>query len=250
MRAMAITEFGGPDVLREVEFPDPVPGPGEVAIDVTYAAVGLVDVFFRRGDLADAPGDLAKRPPFVPGLEVAGTVRELGDGVTGLRVGQPVATLTRIGLGGYATVAVANAGLTLPLDETGADPVQAVAALPNATTALYSLGHVAHLGKGESVLVHGAAGGLASVYPAAARALGAGSITGTVGTPSKAQAAREMGYDEVLDSAVFSDKLSDRRIDVIVDPVGGPVRAASFKVLAPLGRLVRSYGVSEQESRA
>lgn len=145
MRAVTITEFGGPDVLAEVELPTPRPGPGQVTIDVSHAAVGLVDIFFRHGDLAGAPGDLGRKPPFVPGLEVVGAVREVGAGVTTLRVGEPVVTLTRIGQGGYATVAVVDAALTISLEGTGADPVQAVAAMPNAATAHLSLTRVAHL---------------------------------------------------------------------------------------------------------
>jgi NADPH:quinone reductase len=238
MRAITISRFGGPEVLRAVELPDATPAAGEVSINVTHAAVGLVDIFFRRGDLSDAPGDLAKRPPFVPGLEVAGTVRAVGDGVTDLKVGEPVATLTRIGLGGYASIAIANAALVFPFRGRDIDPAQAVAALPNATTALISLTRVAHIAAGETLLVHGAAGGLASLYPSVARTLGVIEILGTAGSPAKAQAARQLGYTEVLDAASFPAALGDRRVDVIVDPVGGSMRTASLSVLAPLGRLL------------
>src|SRR5215470_2620480 len=92
MRAAVVTRFGGPEVFELAELPDPVPGPGQVAIDVTYAAVGLVDIYIRQGLYKDRPG--LPQPPYVPGLEVAGTVRALGDGVAGFEVGELVVTLS------------------------------------------------------------------------------------------------------------------------------------------------------------
>jgi NADPH:quinone reductase len=112
MHAMVATAFGGPEVLTEAELPDPTPGPGQVAIDTTHAAVGLVDVLLRRGDLADTPG--LPQPPFVPGGEVAGTVRALGEGVDGFRVGEPVVTMSQATLGGYASVSLAQASTVIP----------------------------------------------------------------------------------------------------------------------------------------
>jgi NADPH2:quinone reductase len=174
----------------------------------------------------------------VPGLEVAGTIRELGEGVTDFRVGEPVVTLSLMTLGGYATVALADARLTVSLANTTIDPAQAVAVLPNATTAYLALTTVAHLREGETVLVHGATGGLASAFPAVARALGAARILGTVGTSSKTDVARSMGYDEVLTHDRFPDALIGQKFDLIVDPVGGPARRASLDLLAPLGRML------------
>src|ERR1700730_18281196 len=105
MRAMVVSAFGGPEVLTEAEFPDPEPGPGQITIDTSHAAVGLIDVLLRRGDMAKRPG--LPQPPFVPGLEVAGTVRQLGNGVEGFHVGEPVVTVSQMALGGYASVTVA-----------------------------------------------------------------------------------------------------------------------------------------------
>ncbi len=236
MRAMTISEFGGPQVLVPVDLPDPKPGAGEITIDTTHAAVGLVDVMFRRGDLADRPG--FPQPPFVPGLEVAGTVRELGEGVTGFQVGEPVVTLSRMSLGGYATVTSAQAAMTVSLKEVDVDPAQAVAVLPNAVTAYLALTRVAHLRQGESVLVHGAAGGLAATFPAVARSLGASRITGTVSSRARIADTAHLGYDEILTSDHFVKALDGRPVDVVVDPVGGEVRTASLDVLAPLGRIL------------
>lgn len=236
MRAMTVTAFGGPEVLRETDLPDPRPGPGQVSVDTSHAAVGLVDVFLRRGDMADNPG--LPQPPFVPGGEVAGTVRELGAGVSGLRVGEPVVTLPQITLGGYAAITIAQASSVIALGNSGVDPVQAVAALPYAVTAYLALTKVAHLQPGESLLVHGAAGGLAGTFPAVARSLGASRILGTVQSADRIADIAHLDYDEVLTSADFVAALSDKPVDVVADPVGGEVRAASLNVLAPLGRLL------------
>jgi NADPH2:quinone reductase len=111
MQAVQAARFGDPTVLSVVELPDPVPGPGQIAIDVTHAAVGLVDVFLRQGQYKDRPG--LPQPPFVPGLEVAGTVRALGDGVTGFTVGEHVVTMSATGAGGYASVYVGSADGTV-----------------------------------------------------------------------------------------------------------------------------------------
>src|SRR5260370_36631650 len=98
MRAITISRFGPPDVLTEVELPDPRPAAGQVAIDVTHAAVGMIDVFFRRGAFSGDPQ--FPPPPFVPGIEVAGTTRELGEGITGVRGGVTAVTLSFVTLGG------------------------------------------------------------------------------------------------------------------------------------------------------
>ena len=154
-----------------------------MAIDVTYAAVGLVDIYIRKGLYKDSAG--LPQPPYVPGLEVAGTIRALGDGAEGFQVAEPVVTLSGTGAeGGYASVTVADAAMTVSLDGTGIGPAAAVAAVPNAATAYAALIEVAHLKPGERVLVHGALGGLASAFPGVARTLGAASVTGTARSSS------------------------------------------------------------------
>jgi NADPH:quinone reductase-like Zn-dependent oxidoreductase len=191
MLAVTIARFGGPDVLTVTDLPAPEPGPGQVSINVTHAAVGLAGVLMRRGEFGGAP-------PLVPGLEVAGTVPALGDGVTGLRIGEPVVTLSRPTAGGYAEVSTADAAITISLDDTDLDPALAVAALPNATTAVLALATVAHLQPGERLLVHGALGALGTVIAHVGRHLGAGRIIGTVRRAEQADTARQRGYDEVV----------------------------------------------------
>jgi NADPH2:quinone reductase len=238
MQAAVVTRFGDPEVFELTELPDPVPGPGQVAIEVSHAAVGLIDAFLRQGLYRDRVG--LPQPPFVPGLEVAGTVRALGDGVADLRVGEPVVTLTGTGPeGGYASVAVVDARMVASLEGAGVDPALAVAAVPNAATAYLALTGVAHLQPGEWVLVHGALGGLASTFPGLARTLGAGGVVGTVRRASLA-AARDSGlpYDEVVAGEDLAEAVGGRRFDVVVDAVGGQLRTDTLAVMAPLGRLL------------
>jgi NADPH2:quinone reductase len=241
MKAVVATAFGEPDVLEVMELPDLTPGPGEVAIDVTHAAVGLVDVYLRRGQFED--NDALPHPPYTPGLEVAGTVRAVGAGVTSLRVGEPVVTLSgagpKTGSGGYASIAIADALLTASLDGSGVDPAVAVSAVPNAATAYLALTRIAHLEKGESLLVHGALGGLASAFPGMARQLGAGRIVGTVRAHGmEAALGSELPYDRVVTAEDFPGVIGDERFDVVIDPVGGALRTATLDVMAPQGRIL------------
>jgi NADPH2:quinone reductase len=238
MHAAVVTRFGEPGVFELTELPDPVPGPGQLAIDVTHAAVGLVDVYIRQGLYKDRAG--LPQPPYVPGLEVAGTVRALGDGVEDFRVGEPVVTLSGTGAeGGYASIAVVDAAMTARLDGSGVDPAVAVAAVPNAATAYLALTEVARFKPGERLLVHGALGGLASAFPGVARTLGASGVVGTVRRSSLAGGrASALPYDEIVTSEDLLDAVGDQRFDVVIDPVGGQVRTDSLRVMAPMGRML------------
>jgi NADPH2:quinone reductase len=238
MLAAIVTRFGDPEVFELTELPDPTLGPGQVAIDVSHAAVGLIDVYLRQGLFKDAAG--MPQPPYVPGLEVAGTVRALGEGVDGFRAGEPVVTLSGTGPeNGYTSVAVVDALQTVSLEGSGVDPALAVAAVPNAATAYLGLTGVAHLQPGERVLVHGALGGLASTFPGIARILGAAEVVGTVRGASLANArASALPYDDVVASENLAESLGDRRFDVVIDPVGGRLRGDSLQVMAPLGRML------------
>lgn len=236
MKTMSITRYGGPEVIREAEMPEPVPGRGEVAITVSYAAVGLIDAMIRRGVFAEV--DAVQKPPYVPGLEVTGTVRAIGPGVVGLDVGDPVATLTLPNSGGYAEVVVAPASLVVPLGGSDVDPIQAVAALGNAATAYMALVDLGNVRPGVRVLVHGAIGGLASAFPAVARMLGASRVVGTVRTGDKADAAMALGLDRVVVADEFPAALQDERFDLVIDPVGGAQRIQTLDLIAPHGRML------------
>ncbi len=238
MKAVQATQFGDPTVLVVTELPDPAPGQGEIAIDVTHAAVGLVDVFFRQGLFKDVPG--MAQPPFIPGLEVAGTVRALGEGVTGFKIGETVVSMSAgAGTGGYASVYIAPVRGVVSIEGSGIDPALAVAVIPNAAMAHVALTRVAHLSEGESILIHGALGGLSAAFPGIARQLGASRVVGTV-RASKLDAAAntKLPYDRIVDSSELPGILGDEKFDVIIDPVGGAARSYSFALMKPGSRLI------------
>ena len=243
MQAVQAAAFGDSAVLSVADLPDPIPGPGQVTIDVTHAAVGLVDLFFRQGLYKDRPG--MPQPPFVPGLEVTGTIRELGGGVTDFRVGERVVAMSQTGTGGYAAVYVASAPLVVSVEGYDIDPAIAVSIIPNAAMAYAALTEVAHLKEGESVLVHGALGGLASAFPGIAKQLGASRVVGTV-LPRKLDAAKStrLPYDRIVDSTQLLETFGDETFDVVIDPVGGEVRTQSLALMGPGGRLIAAGNAS------
>lgn len=236
MRAVAFEKLGGPEVLHVVDLPEPTPGPGEVAIEVSWAGVNFADakarsVGYRVGAL-----------PFRPGLEVSGTVRALGDGVAGLAVGQHVFAM--LSGKGYAETVVAPASATFAVPE--ALGLRDAAALGTVLATGYALLHeVARLREGESVLVQGAAGGVGTVTGQLARAAGAGRVFGVVSRPEKAAYAKDFGYDEVLVGEDFDEQVlratDGRGVDIALDPVGGDSWRRSVAALARFGRAV-SFG--------
>lgn len=232
MRVAGFRSVGGPEVLRLDEAPVPRPGPGQVLIRVAFAGVNFAEVMARRGDLGEFEGLT------VPGLEASGWVAELGDGVDGLRVGEPVAALTHMwagGSGGYAEFAVAPATLVYPVGDLD---LRVAAAVPCVVSTAYGLLSTARLAEGETVLIHAATGGVGSTAARIARALGAGRVLGTVGSPAKIAVAERFGYDAVFLRDEFPAKVADHSVDIVLDAVGGPTRQASLDVLAALGRLV------------
>lgn len=241
MKAMQIVSFDGPaSGLRYQEAPTPEPGPGQIAVDVDHAGVGYVEALFTEGLV---PIDL----PWTPGLEVSGRVRALGDGVDGYRVGDAVVALTITGGGGYGQVAVAPAELVVPLP-AGLDPILAAAVPANSTTALVALEEIAHLRRGESVLVHAAAGGLGSQMGQVARLLGAGRVVGVTRSEAKRQEILDLGYDE----AWLTEDLSEAepaQFDVVADPVAGPARLRSLDLLRTGGRLLALGDASQAEDQ-
>jgi NADPH2:quinone reductase len=238
MRAVEIQEYGGPEVLKVVEAEVPEPGPGQLSIDVAYTGVNFADLKAR------AEGYRVPALPFVPGLEVSGRVRALGEGVTGLAAGQEVAALTQGGA--YADVVVADAVTVFPLPP-GVD-LRTGATLPTVLPTAYALIHtVGRLQPGETVLVQGAAGGAGTVLGQLASAAGAGAVYGVVSSAAKAEYALEHGYDKVFvtSSTSFAKEVreaTDRRgVHLALDPVGGETLRAGLASLAPFGRLV-SFG--------
>lgn len=236
MRAIVIPMIGDPAVLTLCEMPEPHPEREQVSIRVAYAGVNYADIMDRqRGYHSD-------QFPYVPGLEVAGYIDELGEGVRGLRTGQPVAAF--VTSGGYAERVLAQADLTFPLDSPhGQLDVAVAAAFPVVVLTAYDvLVHMAHLQAGEVVLIHAAAGGVGSVAGQLARFLGAGLVLGTVGNARKIAYAQSFGYDHVVLRDGFVEAVRSvtdgRGVDVVLDAAGEPTRSQSLSLLAPFGRLV------------
>ncbi|MET9364668.1 zinc-binding dehydrogenase [Streptomyces sp. NPDC006632] len=241
MRAIRFDEFGGPEVLRLVEAEVPRPGPGEVSIDVAYTGINFADLKAR------SVGYRVAALPFVPGLELSGRVRAVGDGVEGFAAGQEVAAMTEGGA--YADVAVAPAATVFPLP--AGMSLRTAATLPTVLPTAHALIHeVGRLQPGESVLVQGAAGGVGTVAGQLAKLAGAGAVYGVVSGEAKAAYARDHGYDDAFLTGAFdADVLratGGRGVDLVLDPVGGETLRRGLASLALFGRLV-SYGNASGE---
>jgi NADPH:quinone reductase-like Zn-dependent oxidoreductase len=239
LRQVFIVRHGAPDVLQVREAPDPTPGPGEIRINVAAAGVNFADVLARLGLYPDAP-----KPPVVVGYEVSGIVDAVGKGVTARRVGDRVLALTRFG--GYADRVVVPEEFVFPIPAalTDAD----AAAIPvNYLTAVIALYRMANIAAGETVLIHGAAGGVGIAATQLARLRGA-RVIGTA-SASKHGVLAAYGVAHSIDyrrgdvPGEVRRLTNGRGVDVVLDPIGGPSFAASYRLLAPLGRLV-VYGVS------
>ncbi|MEW5351637.1 NAD(P)H-quinone oxidoreductase [Streptomyces sp. 16-176A] len=228
MKAISIREPGGPEVLEWVEADDPTPAAGEVVVDVVAGALNRADVMQRWGLYPLAPGT----SPY-PGLEVSGRIGALGEGVTGWQVGDEVCAL--LTGGGYAQKVAVPAGQLLTIPE-GVGLAEA-AALPEVTATVWSnIVMTAGLKAGETLLVHGGAGGVGTMAIQIAKALGARVVT-TVGGPEKVAQARELGADEAVDYRT-QDFADFGPYDVILDVIGGDYLERNIRSLAADGRLV------------
>jgi NADPH2:quinone reductase len=238
MRAVQIAELTGPETaLRLVELPEPecshVLTPGEgVVVEVRAAGVSFPEVLQTRGQYQIKPD-----PPFVPGAEVSGVVRSATPGAD-VAPGDRVAALCM--LGGFAEVAVAPTWLTFALPDA-LDFAQGAGLILNYHTAYFALRHRGRLAEGETVLVHGAAGGVGTASLQIAKGLGARTIA-VVSSDAKAEVARAAGADAVVRAdGPWKDEvkeLSDGGVDVVLDPVGGDRFTDSLRALREGGRLV------------
>jgi NADPH:quinone reductase len=230
MRAAVITALTGPDAVRIQELTEPTPKQDQVLVDVEYAGVVFPDVLQTRGQYQMRP-----ELPFTPGWEVSGVVRA---DVGGFRAGDRVAAMPVIG--GFAETVAVDAHMVFPLPE--GVPLGTAAALPlNYLTAHLALARRARLASGETVLVHGAAGGVGIAACQLATAYGA-RVLAVVSTPEKGEVARAAGAHEVVPVDGFRDEVrrltGDRGVDVVVDPVGGNRFTDSLRSLAQEGRLL------------
>ncbi|MGI8631549.1 MAG: quinone oxidoreductase family protein [Solirubrobacterales bacterium] len=235
MRAVQITEFGGPEVLKVADVDEPLPADGEVVVDVNRAGVNFADTHKRRNEY------LAKSQlPLIPGVEVAGRKPD----------GRRVAAVTMRG-GGYAERCAVRESEMFDVPD-GVTDAQAAAVLVQGLTAQTLLAVSARMTEGESVVVHAAAGGTGSLCVQLARRLGAGRIIATASTEEKRELALELGADVALDSrsGALEPALLEANdgacVDVVLDSVGGDTFDQSLAVLAPFGRLV-TYGIATRQ---
>lgn len=235
MRVVEISEFGGPDVLKIAERPKPVPGAGEVLIEVKAAGVNRPDVVQRMGYYPPPQG-----ASDIPGLEVSGIVESVGFGVQGFAIGQRVCAL--LTGGGYGDYALAYAECVLPLP-AGMDFIQG-AALPETYFTVWSnLFDRAGLKGGESLLVHGGSSGIGSTAIQLAKAQGITVFT-TVGSDEKKKFCEDLGADHVINyrDEKFEDYVQSHAVkggvDVVLDMVGGDYIARNIACLAEDGRHV------------
>jgi NADPH2:quinone reductase len=241
VKAIVVRELGGPEVLKLEEVPVPIPGPGQVAIEVEFSGVNFTDIRNRVGD------GLGK-VPMTPGIEVSGVVSALGPGVDSFRIGDPVAAFT--GGQAYAEVVVApeQRVFTLP-DSLVGDP-RAAGMLVTLPLALNVVERSAKIQPGETVLLHGAAGGVGTIVGQLLRNIDGVRLYGTVSSPAKAEYARGYGYEQIFDYSDFhlhtAELTGGAGLDVVLDPVGGELQRRSMLALAPFGRLVSYSNISRE----
>ncbi len=235
MDCIAIDKPGGPEALVPAKRPVPKPGTGEVLVAVAAAGVNRPDVLQRRGMYAPPPGTTD-----LPGLEIAGTVAALGEGVTRWKLGDRVCAL--VAGGGYAAYCTAPEPQCLPIPK-GLD-MAAAACLPETVMTVWTnVFERGRLAPGETLLVHGGTSGIGTTAIQMAKAWGA-KVIATAGGEAKAQACRDLGADVAIDyktqdfAAVAKEATGKRGVDVILDMVGGDYFAKNLDCMAVEGRLV------------
>jgi putative PIG3 family NAD(P)H quinone oxidoreductase len=236
MIAIEISKFGGPEVLVPVERPQPVPGVGEVLIQVAAAGVNRPDAMQRRGQYPPPTG-----ASDIPGLEVAGTIVEVGPDVTTWRVGDQVCAL--VAGGGYAEFCAAPAPQCLPVPP-GLDPTTAAAIPETFFTVWTNVFERGRLQPGESILVHGGSSGIGTTAIQLARVRGS-RVFATAGSAEKCAACEQLGAERCInyretDFVVAVRELTGRTgVDVVLDIIGGDYMPRNIEVLAVDGRLVQ-----------
>jgi NADPH2:quinone reductase len=234
MRAIQISEFGGPDVLELVELKEPEAGPGQVLVHVTRAGINFADTHSRADSYLVSP-----ELPYVPGGEVAGVRADTGERVVALT-----------GSGGYAEHAVAHEGVCWPIPD-GVDDGAALALVVQGVTAWHLIRTCGRVREGETVVVHAAAGGVGSLAVQLARRAGA-HVIATASSDEKRALALELGAHSAIEpdpdglAARLIEANAGRRVDVVLEMVGGDVFRQSLGALDTFGRLV-IYGQASHE---
>ncbi len=235
MRAIQMTEFGGPEVLKLADLPMPEPGPEETLIKVSRSGVNFADTHTRTNSYVQKA-----TLPLVPGGEVAGIREDTGERVVAL-----------VGTGGYAEYATAPKDLVFPIPYE-LDDGTALAMIVQGLTAWHLYRTSGRVADGESVVVHAAAGGVGSLAVQLGHPLGAGRVIATASSEEKRALALELGADAAIDPAPegLTERLIEANqgqpVDVVFEMSGGEVFDASYRALAPFGRIV-TYGIATNQ---
>jgi NADPH2:quinone reductase len=232
MKAIQITEFGGPEVMKLVDLEDPSIGEGQELINVTAIGINYADTHQTENSYLSQ-----QKLPLIPGIEVVGKT------AAGVRV------LAPIDGGGYSQKAVAYSAALIPIPDTVTDQ-QALAMLVQGTTAWHILKTIGHLKVGETVVVHAAAGGVGSIAIQLAKMWGA-KVIAVASSEAKRSLAKSLGADAVVDAT--EENLGDalkaanagKRVNIVLEMVGGKTFDESLEILAPFGRLV-TYGMASR----
>ena len=232
MKAIQITEFGGPEVMKLVDLEDPSIGEGQELINVTTIGINYADTHQTENSYLSQ-----QKLPLIPGIEVVGKT------AAGVRV------LAPIDGGGYSQKAVAYSAALIPIPDTVTDQ-QALAMLVQGTTAWHILKTIGHLNVGETVVVHAAAGGVGSIAIQLAKMWGA-KVIAVASSEAKRSLALSLGADAVVDAT--EENLGDalkaanagKRVNIVLEMVGGKTFDESLEILAPFGRLV-TYGMASR----
>lgn len=245
MKAVRIHSYGGPDVLVYEDAPRPEPGEGEVLIRVQAAGVNPIDSKVREGQMK---GMVAHKLPLILGWDVAGVVEAVGPGVTNLQTGSPVyGSLDMTRDGGYAEYALGRAS-GVALKPATLNPFQAAAVPVVALTAWQALFEVAGLTAGQTVLVHGAGGGVGSFAVQFARWKGARVIA--TASAHDRDRLQELGADKVVDYKAVRFEDAVQNVDVVLDTIGGDTQERSWGVLKKGGVLVSTVSPPSSETAA
>ncbi|UFJ41113.1 zinc-binding dehydrogenase [Brevibacillus humidisoli] len=243
MKAVIVENFGSAENMNYVDMEMPTIHSKQVLIRVKTTSVNFADIKARYGGKG-------QKPPFIPGLEASGVVEKVGDDVKSIQVGQRVIAFPH--QGSYAEYIVADENLTFAIpDRLDFDTAGACGIVSFLSYKL--LADVAKLSKGESVLIHSAAGGVGTTAIQMAKVLGAGSVIGTVGSEHKIPMAMSAGADHVIcyERENFSEKVNEwtggKGVDIILDSIAGEITEKSFQCLAHYGRLVM-FGNSSGKS--
>ena len=236
--SIEISHTGGPEVLVRQNRSVPVPDTGEVLIRNKATAVNFIDTIIRRGEM---PEGMMPSLPHVPGVEGAGVVEALGNGVTGFSIGDRVAWMGPIGAGGYGTHSVIATQYVTKLDDDVA--FTTAAAVPvNAITAWHMIVNLGRAKQGDIILVHAAAGGVGTMILHIAKHLGLTTIASV--STDKQDYAREQGANYVIDYRKedmvrrVKEITNDRGVDLTLNPIAGETLKSDLEVLAPLGTAV------------